>query len=181
MGRATPVDIYIAVGSNIEPERNIAEALDRLKRYVHIKAISTFYRTAPIGRPEQSAFLNGVWQVGTVRTARALKFGVLRQIESELGRVRTEDKYAARTIDLDIAVYGDTVINEPDLRIPDPDIRQRPFIAVPLLELAPSLVLPDTGERLSSLAISNARADLEPACGFTDSLRARLELRTDKD
>ena len=181
MGRATPVDVYIAVGSNIEPERNIAEALDRLKRYVHIKAISTFYRTAPIGQPEQSAFLNGVWQIDTVRTALALKFGVLRQIESKLGRVRTEDKYAARTIDLDIAVYGDAVINEPDLHIPDPDIRQRPFIAVPLLELAPSLVLPDTGERLSSLAISKASANLETACGFTDSLRARIKLRTNKD
>ena len=162
---------YISVGSNIEPEKNIPEALEKLKRYVRVNAVSTFYRTIPIGRPEQSAFMNGVWQIDALQTARELKFGVLRRIEAELGRVRTEDKYAARTIDLDIALYGDVVINEPDLRIPDPDIRQRPFIAIPLLELAPLLVLPDTGELLSSLDIVKATRDMEPVYDFTEILR----------
>jgi 7,8-dihydro-6-hydroxymethylpterin-pyrophosphokinase len=107
--------------------------------------------------------------------ARYLKFEVLRGIEAELGRVRTEDKYAARTVDLDIAIYGDAVVSEPDLRIPDPDIRKRPFIAVPLLELAPFLMLPDTGEALSSLASAKARADLEPVSSFTARLRKKVE------
>ena len=175
MQQATPISVYIAVGANIEPEKHISEALERLKRYARIKAISTFYRTVPIGRPQQPAFLNGIWHIETAKTARALKFEVLRRIEAELGRVRTEDQYAARTIDLDIAVYGDAVINEPDLRVPDPDIRQRPFIAVPLLELAPCLVLPDTGERLSPIPSVKASTDLEPAYVFTESLRGCLK------
>lgn len=168
------VNAYISVGSNIEPERNIPEALEKLKKYVRVNAISTFYRTIPVGRPEQSAFINGVWQINAEQTARELKFHVLRQIEAELGRVRTEDKYAARTIDLDIALYGDMVIDDPDLRIPDPDIRRRPFIAVPLLELAPRLVLPDTEESLSSLDIVKATGVLEPVYDFTESLRERI-------
>ncbi len=168
------IEAYISVGSNIEPEKNIPEALEKLKNYVRVKATSTFYRTVPIGRSEQSAFMNGVWQINAEQTARELKFDALRQIEAELGRVRTEDKYAARTIDLDIALYGDLVINEPDLRIPDPDIRQRPFVAVPLLELAPRLVLPDTGELLSSLDIVKVTQDMEPVYDFTESLRKRI-------
>ena len=64
------IEAYISVGSNIEPEKNIPEALEKLKKYVRVKAISTFYRTIPIGRPEQSAFLNGVWQINAVQTAR---------------------------------------------------------------------------------------------------------------
>jgi 2-amino-4-hydroxy-6-hydroxymethyldihydropteridine diphosphokinase len=168
------IEAYISVGSNIDPEKNIPEALEKLKKYVRVKAISTFYRTIPIGRPEQPAFLNGVWQIDAEQTARELKFHVLRQIESELGRVRTEDKYAARTIDLDIVLYGDMVINEPDLHIPDPDIRQRPFIAVPLLDLAPRLVLPDTGELLSSLDIVRVTRDLEPVYDFIEILRERI-------
>jgi 2-amino-4-hydroxy-6-hydroxymethyldihydropteridine diphosphokinase len=176
MEQATWVKAYIAVGSNIEPEKNIPEALERLKRYAQIKAISTFYRTLPITRPEQPSFLNGVWQIDTAGKARTLKFEILRRIEAELGRVRTEDRYAARTIDLDIALYGDAVIDEPDLHIPDPDIRRRPFIAVPLLELAPCLVLPDTGEQLSSLTTTRATEHLVPAYDFTESLRARIRL-----
>jgi 2-amino-4-hydroxy-6-hydroxymethyldihydropteridine diphosphokinase len=168
------IEAYISVGSNIEPEKNIPEALEKLKKYVRVKAISTFYRTVPIGRPEQPAFLNGVWQIDAEQSARELKFHVLRQIEAELGRVRTKDKYVPRTIDLDIALYGDVVINESDLRIPDPDIRQRPFIAVPLLELAPLLVLPDTGELLSSLDIVKAIQELEPVYDFTEILRERI-------
>jgi 2-amino-4-hydroxy-6-hydroxymethyldihydropteridine diphosphokinase len=168
------IEAYISVGSNIEPEKNIPEALEKLKKYVRVKATSTFYRTMPIGRPEHSAFLNGAWQIDAEQTARELKFHVLRQIEAELGRVRTEDKYAPRTIDLDIVLYGDMVIDEPGLCVPDPDIRQRAFIAVPLLELAPRLVLPDTGELLSSLDIVKATQDLEPVYDFTGSLRERI-------
>jgi len=175
MEQRKSIDAYIAVGSNIEPERHITQALDRLQEYAHIKGVSTFYRNAPIGRPEQSEFLNGIWQIETDIAPRRLKFGVLRRIEAELGRTRTEDKYAARTIDLDIALYGSEVIEEDDLHIPDPDIRRRPFIAVPLLELAPSLILPNTGEPLSSLDIVKVHEDLEPVYSFAENLRERIK------
>jgi 2-amino-4-hydroxy-6-hydroxymethyldihydropteridine diphosphokinase len=163
------------VGSNIDPEQNITQAMDRLQGYTHIKGVSTFYRTSPIGRPEQSAFLNGIFQSETDIAPRKLKFGILRHIEAELGRVRTEDKYAARTIDLDIALYGDRAINEDDLVIPDPDIRKRSFIAIPLMELNPSLILPDTGAAISSLDIVTEVKDLEGLYIFTESLRRKLK------
>jgi 2-amino-4-hydroxy-6-hydroxymethyldihydropteridine diphosphokinase len=170
------VEVYISVGSNIEPSENILKALEKLERYVFVKATSTFYRTMPIGRPEQQFFLNGVWLIETGKSPRELKFGILRRIEEELGRIRTQDKYAARTIDLDIALYGDKVINEPGLVIPDPDIRRRNFIAIPLKELDPSLILPDTGEPISSLDITEADTDLEAVHILTESLRERIEI-----
>ena len=143
---------YIAVGSNIQPEANIPAALDKLMSCVRVTASSTFYHTAALQRPGGPEFLNGVWQIETDLDARALKFTVLRRIEEELGRTRTADRYAPRTIDLDLLVYGSAAINEPDLRVPDPDIRSRPFLAAALLELAPELVLADSGERLAALA-----------------------------
>lgn len=165
------VEVYISVGSNINPEENILLALEKLKRYVRVRNTSTFYRTMPIGRPEQPFFLNGIWLIETDKTAKELKFGVLRKIEEGLDRIRTHDKYAPRTIDLDIAIYGNEVINEADLVIPDPDIRKRAFIAIPLLELNPSLILPDTGEPISSLDIVREHKDIESIHIFTEKLR----------
>jgi len=165
------VKAFLGVGSNIEPEYNILEALKRIQRYIKVTGTSTFYRTMPIGRPGQGPFLNGVWRIETSGPARTLKFEYLRRIEGELGRVRMEDKYAARTIDLDVIVYGDAVIDEPDLKIPDADIRTRPFVAVPLLELEPELVLADTGERLASVVESMAVVEMEPVSEFVERLR----------
>ena len=167
-------DAFIAVGANIDPERHILLAMDRLAEKAEVLATSTFYRTAPIGRPEQPEYLNGVWHIETARSARTLKFGILRAIETELGRTRGGDRYAARPIDLDLAVYGDSVINEPDLHIPDPDIVERPFVAVPLLELAPDLIMPNTGEPLASLPAVGVGDELEAAEDLTRQLKERL-------
>lgn len=172
--RPEPVEAYVAVGSNIEPEQNIVKALDRLQERVPVTAVSTVYRTEPVGRLEQPAFLNGVWKILTPLPPRTLKFEVLRLIEAALGRVRSEDRYAPRTIDLDVLLYGNAVIHEPDLEIPDPDLRQRPFLAAALLELAPGLVLPDTGEALHELVKAQA-AGVKPAVEFTKRLRDRLK------
>ncbi|MFO7898284.1 MAG: 2-amino-4-hydroxy-6-hydroxymethyldihydropteridine diphosphokinase [Planctomycetota bacterium] len=166
-------DVYVAVGANIDPESNILAAFDKLAERVRIVATSSFYRTPALGRPEQPPFLNGVWQVETDIGPRPLRSRVLRAVECELGRVRTEDRYAARPIDLDIAVYGDVVIDEPGLRIPDPGIRERAFLAVPLLELAPGLVLPDTGETLADLVVVRNK-DLERVPKLTAMLKERL-------
>lgn len=174
MTDGTPVDAYIAVGANIEPERHIPLAMDRLAEKAEVLATSTFYRTASIGRPEQPAYLNGVWHIQTTVSARTLKFGILRDIETELGRTRGPDKYSVRPIDLDLVVYGEVVLDEPDLRIPDPDIRTRPFVAVPLLELAPDVVLPDSGEPLASLPIAQLSDGMEAAEELTRTLNERL-------
>ncbi len=166
-------DVYVAVGANIEPESSIPAAFDRLARRVRIRATSTFYRTEPLGRADQPAFLNGVWQLDTEVAPRPLKFEILRGIESELGRRRTKDRNAPRIIDLDIVLYGRMVIDEPGLHIPDPDIRERAFVAVPLLELAPGLVLPDTGERLADLPVARNNG-LESAVELTRTLKERV-------
>ncbi len=161
-----PVTAFIALGSNIDPEKNVVSALEALAERVSLEAISTFYWTEALGECPQPPFLNGACRIATVLPPKALKYDVLRSIETDLGRVRTEDRYAPRSIDLDIALYGDCVANEPGLRIPDPDIRNRPFVAVPLLELGPELALPDTGELLSDIVKRLDTQSLVPAKGI---------------
>lgn len=171
--QAEQAEAFVAVGSNIDPDDNVVAALDLLIRATNVVGVSTMYRTAPLGGLRQPPFVNGVWQIRTSSGARDLKHGILRDIEASLGRVRTSDAYAARTIDLDIAIYGDLVINEPGLVIPDPDILKRPFVAVPLLELAPDLCLPDSGLRLADQPVCRA-SGLEPLPELTSRLRERI-------
>lgn len=167
-------EVYIGVGANLDPARNIPLALELLESQVDVVAISTFYRTDPLDRPEQPPFFNGVCQIRTALRAPDLKACVLRPIEACLGRIRTDDKFAARPIDLDILLFNSAIILGQGLQIPDPDVRKRAFIAVPLLELAPDLVLPDTGEPLAALPCLSERDGLEPLVSFTQELRARF-------
>ncbi|MHB1457323.1 MAG: 2-amino-4-hydroxy-6-hydroxymethyldihydropteridine diphosphokinase [Armatimonadota bacterium] len=167
--------VFIGVGSNINPETNIPDALSFLAHHSKIQGISTFYRTSPIYRPDQTPFINGVFEIQTDLTPSELKH-ILRQIESKLGRIRTDDKYASRTIDLDILVYDDLIITSPELTIPDPDIRNRAFAAIPLCELAPDLIIPGLAEPISDIAKSFEADQMDPLIGFTDLLRHRSVL-----
>ncbi len=166
---------YIAVGANIDPKKNIILALDALARVVKIQAISTFYRSPPVVRREQSMFLNGVFQIETAIQPRELKFDVLRPIESNLGRIRTNDTHAPRPIDLDLILYGNQVIGEADLSIPALDIYARSFVAIPLLELAPDLIIPGSGKRLFDLSIVRQKNSLKVLFEFTQLLKQRIE------
>ncbi len=166
--------VYLAVGSNVEPEENVVEALELLAHYVQIDAVSTFYWTEPVGRRDQPAYLNGVVQLQTSIPPRTLKFGVLRAIEADLGRIRTDDKYAPRTIDLDILLYGGAVVDEPDLRLPDPDITSRGFLIEALAELAPDLELPGTGTKPAELLSARQPASLVEAPEITNELKVRF-------
>ena len=134
------VDVYIGVGSNIQPVKNILGAFRLLDTDIAIAATSAFYKTKAINRPDQEDYLNGVWLVRTLRSAIEIKKQVLEKIENSLKRVRTEDKFSSRTIDLDIILYGDMVIEE--MGIPDKDIYNRAFLSIPLFELAPDLSIP---------------------------------------
>jgi 2-amino-4-hydroxy-6-hydroxymethyldihydropteridine diphosphokinase len=165
---------FVAVGSNIDPERNIEMALRKLQQSAILHATSTFYRTPPLERPDRPMFVNGVCKISSGLPARQLKFQVLRRIEHELGRERVEDRHAPRTIDLDLIIYGDSVIEEEGLLVPDPDIRRRAFIAVPLLELAPGLQLPGTLEPLAPLPVAQSMEGLVPLVSFSEQLRQRL-------
>jgi len=157
---------FIGVGSNIGPEDNIREALRRLAQSTSLVSISTFYREPAIGHPEEPEFYNGVVAIDTDLPPATLKWQVLRPIEAALGRQRGPDRYASRTIDLDLLLYGDSVT--------DPDIQTRPFIAIPLYEIAPDLVLSDVGVAIREVAEQLATPDMQPLPEYTHSLRNEL-------
>jgi 2-amino-4-hydroxy-6-hydroxymethyldihydropteridine diphosphokinase len=136
--------VLIAMGSNIDPERNLRQAVRRLAERCDVLATSPVYETAPVGKTDQPNFLNAAVLIETVLDAGALKAQVLRAIERELGRVRTEDKNAPRTIDLDIVLYRGQVV--------DPDVRRYAHVAVPLADLAPEIRDPETGQTLAAIA-----------------------------
>ena len=168
--------VFIGVGSNIAPEANIPLALERLAKSLSLRAVSTFYRTAPVGPAGQPPFVNGVVEALSELPPRKLKFHVLRPIEASLGRRRSgADKYAPRTIDLDLLLYGDAVLSQRGLTLPDPDIRERPFLAAGLLELEPGLVLPD-GTPLRPAP----GAAMEPLADFSRLLKERWTTRESK-
>lgn len=125
---------YVSVGSNIEPEVHIVRSLELLTKQVCVTAVSRFFRTEPIGRPDQAPYLNGAFELRTDIAVRDLSSQVLSPIEIRLGRVRTEDKYASRTLDLDLILYNDLETHSLPLRLPHPDI-QRSFVAGPIHEL----------------------------------------------
>lgn len=168
------VNAFIGVGSNINPERNISDALTRLSAHVDITGISTFYQTGPILWENQDDYLNGVWQVLTLMSPQELKVNVLNAIEKGLQRIKTSDKYGARTIDLDLLLFGDFVINEEGLKVPDPDIYKRSFVAFPLSELDSDLIIPDTNTPLATILNSLSRDNLRPDIPFTESLKREL-------
>lgn len=161
--------VYVAVGSNIDPEANVRRALELLAKSLPLKAVSTFYWTPAIDRPEQPDYLNGVIRIQTGHPPGRLR-DLLREVEHALGRVRTEDPYAARTIDLDILLYGEAIVSDGGLEIPDPDILARPFLAAGLLELDPELRLPGAGEKLS-------RQTNAIAAALTDAPKISRELK----
>ena len=158
------------------PQESIARALTLLTATAPIVAVSTFYWNAPLERPQQPPFLNGVVQIQTQDAPRDLKERVLRRVEAKLGRVRTSDTHAARTIDLDILLFRDVIIDEPGLRIPDPQIMRRVFIAAPLLDQAPDMVLPGSSEMLNRAHVLQDLASLVPASEFTEQLKGRLNV-----
>jgi len=165
--------IYLSVGANIDPEVNIPRGLRLLSRTLPLCGISTFYRTKAIDRPDQPDYLNGVVALKTDLPPGRLR-DLLREVEHALGRVRTDDTFAARTLDLDILLFGDAVVSSLGLHIPDPDILLRPFLAAGLLELAPDLQLPGTDRKLSVLIDSAAVASLTAMPEFTRELKESL-------
>lgn len=161
-----PVPVLISVGSNLDPAHNLQRAVAILKQNHHlvVKAVSPVYESAPVDaagdvNADQPPFLNAAILLTTdYYTPFSLKYNVLRFIEACLGRTRTADKFAPRPIDLDIALYGDQVCDDPRVRIPDPDIVRRGHVALPLADLAPAWQHPVTGTTLAEVAAPFRRA-----------------------
>jgi 2-amino-4-hydroxy-6-hydroxymethyldihydropteridine diphosphokinase len=138
---------YIGLGSNLG-DRNamLRRALDALAHEpeLDIVAVSAFRETDPVGYVEQPRFLNGVAAIETSLTAHELLERLLT-VERVLGRRREGPSQGPRTIDLDLLLFGDEVVDEPELRVPHPRLHERRFALEPLAELAPGLEVPGRG------------------------------------
>ena len=138
----TPITVYLSLGSN-EGDRldNLRRACTALEvRGIRLRRASSVYETEPVDMREQTWFLNCVIEVETSLPPLRLLYEI-EQIEGELGRKRSLPK-GPRTIDLDILLYGNSVIREESLVVPHPKLHKRRFVLVPLREIAPSLKLP---------------------------------------
>ena len=116
-------------------KKHIEDAIEKLKNIegVEVKRVSSIYETEPVGGPKQGKYLNGAIEIETGLGPREL-LGKLQDIEKKLGRKKTV-KNGPRTIDLDILLYGDNKIDEPDLKIPHPNMREREFVMKPIKEI----------------------------------------------
>jgi 2-amino-4-hydroxy-6-hydroxymethyldihydropteridine diphosphokinase len=159
--------VFVLLGSNINKEINLPEAVRLLGQRCRIVAISSVYESVPVGLREQPTFLNAAVIVETPLSAVELKAGPLSEIERRLRRERQPDKNAPRTIDLDIVLFNDEVLDYPGLdgslrHVPDPDLLRFPHAIVPVAELAPDMAHPETGERLQMIAQGLTAAAEQP-------------------
>lgn len=140
---------YIGLGSNLnDPESQVRGTLEAFSRCKSIRLIRTsaMYRNPPMGPADQPDFINAVALIETKLSPRALLDTLLR-MESERGRIREPgNHWGPRAIDLDILLYDDRKIDQPDLKIPHPGISKRNFVLFPLLEVEPDLWIPGLGK-----------------------------------
>jgi len=138
------VRAYLGLGSNLgDRHGNLRKALEMLdaREGIDVAEASSFIETDPVGGPEgQPKFVNAAVAVDTTLSPREL-LGACQEVERALGRERGPDevRWGPRTIDIDILLYGDKVIREPDLRIPHPRMHEREFVLVPLAQIAPEI------------------------------------------
>jgi len=145
------VTVAIALGGNLGDRRaHLEYAVSRLRTTLHNLKVSTFRETEPVGVPEpQPLYLNAV-VVGETTLSASDLLNLLQAIEGERGRERPHAN-AARTLDLDLILYGESVIAEPGLAVPHPRFRERLFVLQPLVEIASDLVDPISGLTIQEL------------------------------
>lgn len=143
---------YLSLGSNLSKEQNLPAAARFLASHGRLLAVSTVYETEPIGNPDDPSFLNAAVILETALSAVELKEQVLRPLEQSLGRARTSDPNAPRSIDVDICLFNHDILDLGRRHIPDPEILLHPHVAVPLAQVAPDYLHPETGESLAEIA-----------------------------
>ncbi len=144
---------YLSLGSNLgDRATNLADALHRLRDHpqLQILKVSSLYQTAPVGPQAQPDFHNIVAQFQADCPPEEL-LEIVQQVEQKMGRVRGE-RWGPRNVDIDILLFGNEVIDTPQLQVPHPQMMQRQFVLVPLAEIAPELVLPN-GQTAADAAI----------------------------
>lgn len=142
---------FISLGSNIEPETYLPRAVLALKTLGELVAVSHVYQNPAVGPTPQDDYLNAAVLLSTDRSPFEIR-DALRTIEARLDRVRTEDKYAPRTIDLDLCLLGAQSLKTSSFELPDPDILERAHLAIPLAELMPDFLHPELGAPLADIA-----------------------------
>jgi 2-amino-4-hydroxy-6-hydroxymethyldihydropteridine diphosphokinase len=136
---------YVGLGSNLgDREAMLTRAIDLLGERVRVRAVSSIRETEPWGLVDQPPFLNAAVEIDTELGPLEL-LGLLLELERLLGRTREGQRYGPRTIDLDLLVYGDQIVEEPGLTVPHPRLHERRFALEPLAELEPELVVPGRG------------------------------------
>lgn len=156
--------VYIGLGSNLgDPAANLHSAVAQLAGMdgVALRGVSRFYVSKPMGPQDQPDYVNAVVCVQTQLDAHVL-LQTLFAVERAHGRVRdASQRWGARTLDLDLLLYGDQVIATPELHVPHPGICERSFVLLPLADLAPHQVFPD-GRKLQACLQALACDDLQP-------------------
>lgn len=143
---------YVGLGSNLgDREATLRRAIELLdaQEGISVVAVSSFRETDPVGYVDQPRFLNGACRLETDLAPVELLHRLL-EIERELGRTRDGPRWGPRTLDLDLLLYGDEVMDTPELTVPHPRLAERAFALEPLAELDPELRLPD-GRRVADL------------------------------
>jgi 2-amino-4-hydroxy-6-hydroxymethyldihydropteridine diphosphokinase len=132
---------YLSLGSNIgDRAAQLQDALTRLSAAGRVVAVSSFYETEPVEFTQQSWFLNCAVALETAKTPQQLMAAIL-VIEVQMGRRRAQNK-GPRSIDIDILLFGDTIVDSTELTIPHPAMHQRRFVLEPLAEIAPEVQHP---------------------------------------
>ena len=143
------VHVYISIGSNQEPRRNIQSCLQRLHESFGELQVSTVYENEAVGF-EGENFYNLVVGFDTVLPVEEVT-RILHRIEDEHGRIRSGKKFSSRTLDLDLLLYGDLVLKTDTLQLPRDEINRYAFVLRPLAELAPGLQHPSLGKTMADL------------------------------
>src|SRR5579863_3017584 len=133
--------VYLSLGSNVgDRVGNLDAAIDQLRALGEVAAVSSFYETEPVEFTAQAWFLNCAVALDTEKTPQQLLARIL-EIEQQLGR-RREQKKGPRIIDLDILLFGNSIVDDPGLTIPHPAMHERRFVLEPLAEIAPDALHP---------------------------------------
>lgn len=136
--------VVIALGSNIgDTNSHLHHAIEELSKGIEVVAVSSFYKTAPVGGPIQDDYLNAVL-IGRSDMDPLDLLIAMQEIETLAGRTR-EIQWGPRTLDLDLITFGDLVLTEPHLELPHPRAHERAFVLEPWLEIDPDAVLPAHG------------------------------------
>ncbi|RUM94091.1 MAG: 2-amino-4-hydroxy-6-hydroxymethyldihydropteridine diphosphokinase [Thiothrix sp.] len=141
--------IFVSIGSNLEPRKHIAMALDVLRDQFGDLQLSPVYVTEAVGFNGR-AFLNLVISLESDDSPYEVK-KIFKKIEADLGRIKRESNFSPRRIDLDIILYGDSIIHQPGLELPSKEIDKYAFVLQPLADLAPKMLYPGRDLSFSSL------------------------------